>query len=138
MTRLGPSVTVAFENPKFNVGLAAMAKDPAGIAAAGFLGAAMTNKLREKIDLPYFAVDGVEHAGNWATPTRVDIKAGHHHVEVYFRLKGVPIKRGKGSADFTVSDGDVSVHAHFGRYITTTTISAAGQPTLRRRRLQVF
>jgi hypothetical protein len=66
----------------------------------------------------------------------VDITPGAHQIEVYYKLKGLPIKRGKGKADFTVSgeDGEVSVSAYFG-LMTITTVQVPGQSVVRRKRL---
>lgn len=99
------------------------------------LGAKWGLQAREKFGVPYIAVDGVEHAGEWAAPTRVDIQPGTHHVEVYFKLKGLPVKRGKGKADFTASEGDVSVHVTFAQTTTTTEVNVPGQAPIRKKRL---
>ncbi|HZC93222.1 MAG TPA: hypothetical protein VE400_21680 [Mycobacterium sp.] len=115
MTTPQPSLTVTFENPKMKVSLA-------GSTSAGLdLGADLGAKF--------------EHAGDWAAPTRVNITPGSHHVEAYFKLKGLPVKRGKGKADFTASDGDVSVQATFAATTTTTEVKVPGQPAIRKKRL---
>jgi hypothetical protein len=118
MTTPGPSLTVTFENPKSRAA-----------------GVALGMKGREKLGVPYIEVDGVEHAGDWGAPTRVDITPGSHQIEVYFKLKGIALKRGKGKADFTSSDGDVSVHANFGQYATTTEVKVPGQALIRKKRM---
>jgi hypothetical protein len=119
-----PSLTVKFENPK---GGSALNPASAGVK----LGV----KGREKIGVPYIAVDGVEHQGDWAAPTRVEITPGNHRIEVYFKLKGLPLKRAKGKADFTASQGEVTVRAHFGQYLTTTEVNVPGQPPIRKKRM---
>jgi len=113
------SLTATFSNPKYT---------HSAIMALGIKG-------REKLGVPYIAVDGVEQEGDWAAPTRVDITPGNHQIEVYFKLKGLPVKRGKGKADFTASDGEVSVHARFDQYTTTTEINVPGQPLIRKKRM---
>jgi hypothetical protein len=80
------------------------------------------SELGTMLRTPYIAVDGVEHRGNWHNQTRVDIAPGDHHIEVYFRLKGVPLQLGKDKADFTVSEGEVSVRARFGKYLVSTDV----------------
>jgi hypothetical protein len=123
MTTSGPSLTVTFENPKFKA---------AGPASAGL---ALGMKGREKLGVPYIAVDGVEHAGDWGAPSRVEITPGSHQVEVYYKLKGLPVKRGKGKADFTAADGEISVHANFDQYTTTTEVNVPGQAVIRKKRM---
>jgi len=118
MTSAGPSLSATFKNPRFST--AAMA---AGI------------KVREKMGVPYIAGDGVEHEGDWLNPTQVAISPGDHQVEVYFRLKGLPVKRGKGKANFTATEGQVSVHAEFGQFFTTTEVASPGQPPSRSKRM---
>ena len=71
---------------------------------------------------PYIAVDGVEHGGDWHNETRVGIPPGGHEIEVYFRLKGIPVKFCKDKADFRVSEGEVSVRVRFGKYLISTDI----------------
>ena len=133
MTTPQPSLTVTFENPKMKVSLAGSTS--AGLDLGADLGAKLGMQAREKLGVPYIVVDGVEHAGDWAAPTRVNITPGSHHVEVYFKLKGLPVKRGKGKADFTASEGDVSVHATFAAPTTTTEVKVPGQPAIRKKRL---
>ncbi len=123
MTSAESYVSVVFLNPRYGSRNLATASADAGL------------KLREKIGVPYFTLDGAEHEGNWATPTRVDIAPGRHHIEMYFRLKGIPVKRGKGSAHFTTSGGPVYVSQEFAQYLTTTQVDIDGEPTIRRRRL---
>jgi hypothetical protein len=71
---------------------------------------------------PYIALDGVEHRGDWHNETRLDVAPGEHEIEVYFRLKGVPVKLGKDKANFTVSEGEVSVRVRFGKYLISTDV----------------
>jgi hypothetical protein len=123
MTGAESYVSVVFLSPSYGSRNLASASADAGL------------KLREKIGVPYFALDGVEHEGNWATQTRADMAPGRHHIEMYFRLKGIPVKRGKGSADFTTSGGPVYVSQEFAQYLTTTQVDIDGEPTIRRRRL---
>jgi hypothetical protein len=118
------SLTVAFQNPTGGPAL-----NPAGA------GVKLGVKGREKLGVPYIAVDGVEHPGDWTAPTRLDITPGSHRVEVYFKLKGIPLKRAKGKADFTASQGEVTVRAHFGQYLTTTEVNVPGQPPIRKKRM---
>jgi hypothetical protein len=90
---------------------------------------------RGKLSVPYISVDGVEHAGDWGAQTQMDITPGDHHIEVYLRFKRVPGTHGRGKADFAVADGDVSVRAYFGPWLTTTEVNIPGQARIRRRRL---
>jgi hypothetical protein len=133
MTTPQPSLTVTFENPKLKVPLAG--PTAAGVELGANLGAKLGKQAREKLGVPYIAVDGVEHAGDWAAPTRVDIAPGSHNVEVYYKLKGLPVKRGKGKAEFTASEGEVSVHATFAQTTTTTEVKVPGQAPIRKKRL---
>jgi len=71
---------------------------------------------------PYIVVDGVEHRGDWHNEMRVDSAPGDHQIEVYFRLKRVPVKLGKDKAAFTVSEGDVAVRVRFGKYLISTDV----------------
>jgi hypothetical protein len=118
-------LTVTFHNPKFKA---------TGITTASL---AVGMKGREKLGVPYIAVDGVEHEGDWGAATRVDITPGSHQIEVYFKLKGLPVKRGKGKADFTATEGDVSVHADFGQMVTTTEVTVPGQAPIRKKRMYI-
>jgi hypothetical protein len=123
------SLKATFGNPKIG--------GPSGAAGLGVkVGMKVGMQGREKMGVPYISVDGVEHAGDWQQPTLVDITPGAHQIEVYYKLKGLPIKRGKGKADFTVPDdeGEVSVSAYFGM-MTTTEVKVPSQPVIRRKRL---
>jgi hypothetical protein len=123
MTTPGLSLKATFENPRYKA-------DTFDGAAA-----ALGTKGRQKFAMPYIAVDGVEHAGEWGPPTYVEIAPGSHKIEVYFKFKGLPVKRAKGKADFTGSDGEIAVHAHFGQYIVTTEVQVPGQALIRKKRL---
>lgn len=125
MTSSHLSLKTSFGNPKI------------GFPGSGqTLGYKLGVKGREKLGVPYISVDGVEHTGDWGQPTLVDITPGPHQIEVYYKLKGLPIKRGKGKAHFTVSDekGEVLVSAYFG-LLTKTTIAVPGEPVIHRKRL---
>ncbi len=54
---------------------------------------------------------------------------------MYFKLKLLPVKRGTGKVDFTATDGDVSVRADFGQYITTAELAVPGQELIREKRM---
>jgi hypothetical protein len=124
MATLAPSLTVSFADGRQQF------RETAALQA----------KMRDRWAVPYIAVDGVEHAGDWGTETRVDISPGGHRIVVYTRLKKVLTYRAaKGKAAFTVSDGDsVRVRATFGNYTTATEVSMPGHPRIRRRRFNWF
>lgn len=117
-------VSVVFLNPRLGGHNLAAASADAGL------------KAREKLGVPYFTLDGVEHEGNWATPTLVDIAPGDHHIEMYFRLKGLlPVKRGKGGAAFTSRGETIHVSHEFAQFLATTEVDIDGQQPIKRRRL---
>jgi hypothetical protein len=150
MTEPGQSLTVTFQFAGSDANVASEAAGAAGSVVVGAalgatsadgssLGFAIGNKVGKKISVPYFAVDGVEHAGAWDAPTQVETTPGAHHVEVYTRMKkGLKNKARKGKADFTLSDGDSArMHVKFDQYTTTTEVSIPGQADIRSRRLHL-
>jgi hypothetical protein len=125
MTAPEHSLTVTFQVAGSDEKVGELAAGTVTGAVAGFalgvgpgggdLGSAIGNKLTKKITVPYFAADGVEHAGAWNAPTQVEARPGAHHVEVYTKLKkGLKPKQRKGRIDFTLSAGDSArMHVNF-------------------------